>query len=141
MEEKQQAKNNIRPVRWQENEWLWLADVAKSVGLSRSEFVRRSTMEAAKAAMVFSPAYSVCGAPATQQNTPTNHFDRSIAKQGSGRNGGEGSRTKLDPKGITWTNPEDLGRKGGGVRQTERRLRPTRPSLRVAEEDDFAAIL
>lgn len=114
MEEKQQAKHNIRPVRWQENEWLWLADVAKSVGLSRSEFVRRSTMEAAKAAMVFSPAYSVCGAPATQQNTPTNHFDRSIAKQGSGRNGGGREPNQVSPGGDHLAKSGGFGAEGGG---------------------------
>lgn len=114
MEPKQQAKHNIRPVRWDEAEWQWLATVAKSIGLSRSEFVRRSAREAAKAAVALIPSYSVGGASATPQNTRPNENGSGMRKQAGTVFGGERSRTQLAPKGITGPNPEDLGREGGG---------------------------
>lgn len=114
VESKQQAKHNIRPVRWDEAEWRWLATVAKSVGLSRSEFVRRSAMEAAKAAVALVPGYSVGGASATPQNTRPTENGLGLRQQAEAVFGGEGSRTELAPEGITRPNPEDLGRQGGG---------------------------
>ena len=105
-----------RPMRWHESDWAWLAEVAKSVGVSRSEFVRRAALLAAKATEAGLTSYSVSGTP---QNTRTNHFDHSIAQQGSGRSGGGGSRSRSKPEAFSGPITEELERKGGGFSTNE----------------------
>jgi len=96
-----------KAMRWGEAEWAWLAEVAKSVGLSRSEFVRRSALLAANAHAAGLSSYFVRGAQATPQNTRINQSDRTIAKQGGGRIGGCGERTLSEPEA-------EAGQKSGG---------------------------
>ena len=63
---------SLKAMRWPAEEWAWLAEVARSVGISRSEFVRRATIGAAKALEMGLTPYSVQGAKATPQNTRIN---------------------------------------------------------------------
>lgn len=105
---------SLKAMRWPQDEWAWLAEVAKSVGVSRSEFVRRSAIGAAKALELGLSPYSVIGAGATTQNTRPNGNGPGLRQQAGAVCGGEGSRTRLAPEGINGPNPEDLGRQGGG---------------------------
>lgn len=77
-----------RPMRWHEADWAWLAEVAKSVGVSRSEFVRRAALLAAEATQAGLTSYSVGVARATPQNTRPNQISRPIAQQGGSEVGG-----------------------------------------------------
>lgn len=82
-------KKNIKallpqPMRWRESDWTWLAEVAKSVGLSRSEFVRQSAMAAANATASGMTPYFVSGPKATPQNTAINDFSTKTAQQVAG---------------------------------------------------------
>lgn len=70
-----------KAMRWGEAEWAWLAEVAKSVSLSRSEFVRRSALLAANAHAAGLSSYFVSGAKATPQNTAINDFSNRTAQQ------------------------------------------------------------
>ena len=106
MELKNDKVAATRVIRWHNTEWAYVGEVAKSIGLTRSAFVKRAALLAAQAAEAGLLSYSVGGAIATPQNTRPNHFDRSIAQQGSGRNGGGGSRSQLAPEGITGPIPE-----------------------------------
>ena len=76
------------PMRWHEADWLWLAEVAKSIGLSRSDFVRRSALAAASAVTSGMTSYSVAVTNVTPQNTHPNQFRSPIAKQGGVEVGG-----------------------------------------------------
>ena len=91
MDERKSKAAPQRQIRWHDADWAFVGEVANAVGLTRSAFVKRSALIAAKATAAGLAPYSVGGPEATQQNTRPNHFDRSIAKQGSGRNGGEGA--------------------------------------------------
>lgn len=105
-----------RPMRWHESDWAWLAEVAKSVGVSRSEFVRRAALLAAKATEAGLTSYSVSGTP---QNTRPNQLFPAIAKQGEGKLGGERSRTRSKPEAFSGLNAEHLGREGGDFSPNE----------------------
>lgn len=114
MQERKIRINAVKTLRWDDAEWLWLKDFAKPLGLSRSGFIRAATMSLARAVMAGSTSYFVDVAIATPQNTRPNKSRSPIAKQGDGEFGGEGSRTTLDPEGITGPIAEQLGRQGGG---------------------------
>ena len=105
-----------RPMRWHESDWAWLAEVAKSVGVSRSEFVRRAALLAAKATEAGLTSYSVSGTP---QNTHPNQLLPAIAKQGKGKLGGERSRTHSVPQAISGSILEKLRREGGDFSTNE----------------------
>lgn len=107
-------KLHPQPMRWKSEEWALLAEVAKSVGLSRSAFVRRAAIEAAKASMACVPAYSVGMPIGISQNTRPNHFDQSIAQQGSGRSGGGGEPNHVSPAGDHGANFGKIGAARGG---------------------------
>lgn len=53
---------NIKTLRWEPAHWLRVGEVANSVGLTRSEFIRRAT----QAAMVLPSA--LCGVQSTPHN-------------------------------------------------------------------------
>lgn len=74
MARKQEDGRLLRTIQWHDEQWLWLAEVAKSVGLTRSEFVRRSAHAAAQATANGMAPYFVMGGKATPQNTRTNFF-------------------------------------------------------------------
>ena len=63
-----------KAMRWGDADWAWLGAVAKSVGLSRSEFVRRSAMLAARATASGLSPYFVSGHAVPPQNTTTSEF-------------------------------------------------------------------
>lgn len=101
----------IKMLRWKPSDWEILGKVAKSIGMTRSQLVREAALQRARAV---APSYFVGVAEATPQNTRPNISGPELRKQVGGRNGGEGSRTRLAPEGINEPNPEDLGRQGGG---------------------------
>ena len=75
---------SIKTTRWAEAEWLWLAEVSKSVGLTRSEFVRQATLTVARAAASGCVPYFVSGHAVPPQNTAINDFSTSTAQAGGG---------------------------------------------------------
>jgi len=111
------AKNSkaqpLKATRWAEDEWAWLAEVAKSVGLTRSGFIRVSTLAAARAAAAGIPPYYVSGALASPHNTRPNHFNTELREQVGGEVGGERSRTRLNPEDFSGQAAEQIGREGG----------------------------
>lgn len=73
-ESKVRKQDNLRPIRWQHHDWFRLGDVAKSVGLTRSDFIRRAALAAADAHQNGMTPYSVRGPKATPQNMGANFF-------------------------------------------------------------------
>lgn len=114
MEEKKKKQAIPKPIRWPDAEWDFLAVVAKSLGMSRSAFVRNAAMIAAKATAAGLTPYSVAVAKPTPQNTHPNQLFPAIAKQGKGKLGGERSRTHSVPQAISGSILEKLRREGGG---------------------------
>jgi hypothetical protein len=74
----------LESIQWRTADWLWLAEVAKSVGMSRSAFVRESALLAAKATAAGLTPYFVSGAKAPPQNTAINDFSNQTAQQVGG---------------------------------------------------------
>lgn len=60
---------SLKGMRWTIEDWEWLAEVAQSVGLSRSDFVRKAALAAATATANGMAPYFVNGGGATTQNT------------------------------------------------------------------------
>jgi hypothetical protein len=88
----------IKTTRWEDSEWAWVGEVAKSVGMSRSDFVRQTVMMAAQATAAGLAPYFVGGPQATPQNTGANHFLEPIAQQGVEGSGLRRSRTPQEPE-------------------------------------------
>jgi hypothetical protein len=74
MEKNQVKKQNLQPIRWQESDWSALADVAQSVGMSRSDFVRSAALHAAQAVKAGVTPYFVGEANASLQNMGASFF-------------------------------------------------------------------
>lgn len=123
MNTKNREALEIRTVRWTSSEWDFLGNVAKSIGLTRSELVREAALQRARAV---APSYFVGCGEATPQNTRPNNSGPELRKQVGGGIGGEGSRTRLAPEGINGPNPEDLGRQGGGDPTNGAKTKPRR---------------
>ena len=85
MEAKKKKQAPPKPMRWPDAEWDFLAVVAKSLGMSRSAFVRNAALTAAKATAAGLTPYSVAVAKATPQNTRPIQLFPAIAKQGEGK--------------------------------------------------------
>ena len=119
MEVKKKKQAPPKPMRWPEDQWNFVGVVAKSLGMSRSAFVRNAALTAAKATAAELPPYSVAVAKSTPQNTRPNHFDHSIAQQRSGRSGGGGSRSRSKPEAFSGPITEELERKGGDFSPNE----------------------
>lgn len=113
MDAKKKKEPPPKPIRWDDAEWAWLAEVAKSVGLNRSSFIRFATLSMARATTAGLPAYSVGVAIATPQNTRPNQITNHIAQQGGSEIGGGGSRSRSKPEAFSGPIPEELERKGG----------------------------
>lgn len=64
----------LRSIQWHDADWLWLAEVSKSLGLSRSDFVRRAALAAAKSSANGITPYFLSEAKASPQNTRTSFF-------------------------------------------------------------------
>ena len=116
MEAKKYKQAPPKPIRWDNAEWAWLAEVAKSVGLTRSSFIKFATLQMARATTGSGLPYSVSGTP---QNTRPNQLFPAIAKQGEGKLGGERSRTRSKPEAFSGLNAEHLGREGGDFSPNE----------------------
>ncbi len=71
-------------MRWPEKDWVWVGEVAKSIGMSRSAFVRESALLAAKATAAGLTPYFVEWPKAKPQNTAINDFSNQTAKQVGG---------------------------------------------------------
>ena len=116
MEAKKYKQAPPKPIRWDDAEWAWLAEVAKSVGLTRSSFIKFATLTMARSTAGGLPSYSVSGTP---QNTHPNQISRPIAKQGGSEYGGGGSRSRSKPEAFSGSITEELKRKGGDFSQNE----------------------
>ena len=119
MDTKKAKRTPPKPIRWDDAEWAWLAEVAKSVGLTRSGFIKFAAHSMARATQAGLPAYSVGVAIATPQNTRPNQISRPIAQQGGSEVGGGGSRSRSKPEAFSGPIPEELERKGGDFRRAE----------------------
>jgi hypothetical protein len=114
MDTKKAKRTPPKPIRWDDAEWAWLAEVAKSVGLTRSGFIKFAAHSMARATQAGLPAYSVGVAIATPQNTRPNQFDLINRQIEGGELGGERSRTRSETESLSGINAEHLGREGGG---------------------------
>ena len=86
MQKNQTEKHDLRAIRWDEKDWDSLAKVARSVGLSRSDFVRSAALHAAKAVQAGVTPYFVGEANASLQNMGASFFSsEGDQKIGSGR--------------------------------------------------------
>ncbi len=84
MEGKQSKARMAMPTRWDAADWAYLAQVAKSIGTNRSDFIRTAALNAARAISSLSSSYFVEGPKAPPQNTAINDFSNSTAKAGGG---------------------------------------------------------
>ena len=80
MNSKRRLAQNSQPIRWKEADWFALADVAKSLGITRSEFIRGAAMKAAEDVALGVVPYFVSEAKASPQNTHINFFLRNEDK-------------------------------------------------------------
>lgn len=74
MTTKVQKSRPLRTMHWEDDDWMWLAEISKSLGLTRSDFVRRSALAAAEATANGMAPYFVMGPQATPQNIAPNAF-------------------------------------------------------------------
>ena len=105
----------MRHMRWPQDQWDFLGEVAKAAGLTRSQLVRQAALSHAAVLAARLP-YSVSGTP---QNTRPNQISKPIAKQGGSEVGGERSRTRSKPEAFSGINAEHLGREGGDFSPNE----------------------
>ena len=114
MDTKKAKRTPPKPIRWDDAEWAWLAEIAKSVGLTRSGFIKFAAQSMARATQAGLPAYSVGVAIATPQNTRPNQFDLINRQIEGGELGGERSRTRSETESLSGRLSEKVGRDGGG---------------------------
>ncbi len=114
MEAKKAKRTPPKPIRWNDAEWAWLAEVAKSIGLTRSGFIKLATLSMARATEAGLPSYSVDVAIATSQNTRPNKLSPLNRQIEGGKVGGERSRTRSKPEAFSGQLSEKVGREGGG---------------------------
>lgn len=120
MQAKKSKSEDLRAMRWPQEQWEFLGNVARAAGLTRSELVRTAAMAHA-ANLAAGLPYSV---GVTPQNTAANRTDLSRAKQGAGQGGLRRSRTRSSPEGISGPIPEELGRDGVTNVASEQAERP-----------------
>ena len=109
MDAKKSKAAPTRPIRWHDADWIFVGEVAKSIGLSRSAFVKRSALLAAEATKAGLTPYSVGGARATPQNTRPNKITKPIAKQVGSEVCGGGEPNHAKPEGDSGTNFGEIG--------------------------------
>lgn len=74
MTTKKQAPATLKAIRWDDQDWLMLATIAKRMGLTRSAFVKRAALgEAGKVLAGAAPHY-VSGPQASTHNGGANTF-------------------------------------------------------------------
>ena len=120
---KQQQTLAMRHMRWPQDQWEFLGEVAKAAGLTRSEFVRDAAMAQA-ARMAAGLPYSVSGTP---QNTGANQFLTSNAKQGRVGSGGRRSEPATKRSVEAGQFPEEIGRDGLTNEADQQAIRPLAP--------------
>ena len=103
------GKESMQPIRWAPEDWAWLADVARNVGMSRSAFVRGAAMAAATATVNGMTPYFVEGPSGTRQNTRTNLFEK---KSPSGEVRASGAKGVASAKRATTKAPISRNPKG-----------------------------
>ena len=113
MEAKKSNAAPLRAIRWNESDWTFVGEIAKSIGLSRSAFVKRAALASAAAVSAFGSKYSVDGATATPQNTRPNKLSPINRQSEGGKVGGERSRTRSEPEALSGQLSEKVGREGG----------------------------
>lgn len=107
------SKGSMQPVRWDVDDWAWLNGIAKSVGMTRSAFVREATLAAAKATANGHTPYFVEGPKATRQNTRTNLFEsEGVEKSPTGEVRATGAAGVASAKGATTKEAISRGPKG-----------------------------
>lgn len=124
---KKSRSEDLRTLRWPQEQWELVGRVAKALGTTRSEFVRDAVMASAARAAAGLP-YSVIAAQAATQNTAANPFSPSRAQQEEGKKDSRRSRTRLAPEVISGPILEKLGRDGvsNGASKKAGRLRGLR---------------
>lgn len=80
---KADEKKMLYAIQWQDSDWKWLAEIAQSVGLSRSDFVRKAALAAATAAANGMTPYFVKSPSGTTQNTRIGIFGDSVTENGN----------------------------------------------------------
>lgn len=86
-------------IQWENADWDYVGAVARNAGLTRSEFIRRATLSAAKALELGLTSYYAGGASPTPHNTRANLFS-SEGDQKAATGGGRGApdRSRSDGK-------------------------------------------
>jgi len=113
-----------KPIRWKQEDWDWLKEIADALGQTRSEFIRQSALTAAKALAVGLPPYSVGVEKSTPQNTAPNTNRKQIAEQVVGEFlVGEESFTIIRSANIGDT----FGKSETGAVKTDERQETKRP--------------
>jgi hypothetical protein len=92
------GKESFKTIRWPQEDWAWLDQIARSVGMTRSKFVREAALAAAEATANGHTPYFVEGPKATRQNTRTNLFEK---KSPSGEERTTGAAGVASAKGAT----------------------------------------
>ena len=108
MQAKKSKSEDLRAMRWPQEQWDFLGNVARAAGLTRSELVRKAAMAHA-ATLAAGLSYSV---GVTPQNTPANQTDLTRAKQGAGQVGGRRSGPATKRSEGAGQIPEEFGRGG-----------------------------
>lgn len=120
MDAKKQKQAPPKPMRWNDADWVWLAEVAKSIGLTRSAFIRQAALTAAQSAAIGLHPYSVQGPKATSQNTRINFFGTEGTTKAATGGGRAPVRSRSDCEAKDGPNseidaPEDVNPTGGKV--------------------------
>lgn len=115
MEAKKQKQAPPKPMRWDDADWAWLADVAKSIGLTRSAFIRNAAITAAQATVMGFHPYSVQGPQATSQNTRINLFRPEGAQKLAPGGGQAPVRSRSDCEAKDGSDEEIDGQKPNGL--------------------------
>lgn len=103
MAKKVQKPRPLKAIQWQDADWLWLAEVSKSLGLTRSDFVRRAALAAAEATANGMTPYFVRGGETPPQNMGANFFQdrkglqKTIPGGDRGASAGRGAIAKQRP--------------------------------------------
>lgn len=104
MTTQQKKKSGMWGIQWDNQDWAYVGVVARSIGMTRSAFIRNATLNAAYAAHGGFSAYSVDVARATPQNTRINLFPGEAGTKldtGGGQDAADRSRSDGEAKGGT----------------------------------------
>ncbi len=94
----------LQSIQWPDADWDYVGEVARSIGLTRSAFVRNAALNAARAVAGSVSPYSVGEAEATPQNTRIKLFSGEAGQKlapGGGQDAADRSRSDGEAKGGT----------------------------------------